>query len=105
MRDVSCKLLSKKYKEDNIGVQIPDKIQEIEIPIIKIEDIYAEEYYQAEQTGHKPNLRLRISRLNYENEQELIYMGKTYNIIRTSEITIDEIILICEEKIKNVKQS
>lgn len=101
MRDVSCKLLSTQIKEDSIGIQKKETI-EVEIPIIKVEDIYANEFYQANERGFKPTLRLRISSLNYNNQSELIYMNKTYSIIRTQEITADELILICERKIKNV---
>lgn len=102
MRDVSCKLLSTTLKTNEIGVQ-KEEISEVEIPLIKVEDVYASEFYEANEQGYKPSLRLRISSLNYENQPELIYMNKTYNIIRTQEITADELILICERKIKNVE--
>ena len=72
MRDVSCKLLSTTSIQNDIGVPIPQKTVEIEIPIIKVEDVYANEYYEANQTGYQPTLRLRISALNYSNEEELI---------------------------------
>lgn len=104
MRDVSCKLLSTTIQENTIGVQKEVKV-ETEIPIIKVEDVYANEFYEANEQGYKPSLRLRISALNYNNECELIYMSNTYNIIRTQEITADEVILVCERKIKNVKNS
>lgn len=100
MRDVSCKLLSTQIVEDSIGVQ-KEQVKEIEIPIIKVEDIYANEFYEANQQGYKPSLRLRISSLNYDNQSELIYMNKIYTIIRTQEITADELILVCERKLKN----
>ena len=104
MHDVSCKLLSTIVQEDSIGVQ--KEIQtEVEIPIIKVEDVYANEYYEANQAGYQPTLRLRISVLNYNNEKELIYMSITYTIIRVQEITADELILVCERKIKNVKDN
>ena len=101
MRDVSCKLLSTQIIEDSIGVQKENTI-EVEIPIIKVEDIYASEFYQGNEQGYKPTLRLRVSNLNYDNQSELIYMNKTYTIIRTQGITADELILVCERKIKNV---
>ena len=101
MRDISCKLLSTQIVEDSIGVQ-KEQIKEIEIPIIKVEDIYANEFYEANEQGYKPSLRLRISVLNYDNQSELIYMNNTYTIIRTQEITADELILVCERKLKNV---
>lgn len=101
MRDVSCKLLFTQIIENSIGVQ-KEQVTEIEIPIIKIEDVYANEFYQAKEQGFKPSLRLKISTLNYNNEQELIYMGTTYSIIRVQESTADELVLICERKVKNV---
>jgi len=104
MRDVSCKLISITIEQDNIGNEI-ESTTEKNVPIIKVEDIYANEYYEANQQGYKPSLRLRISALNYEDEEELIYLGKAYSIIRTQEITADEIVLICERKIRNVKDS
>ncbi len=102
MRDVSCKLLSTTYKKNEKGVLIPDKTSEKEIPIIDEEDIYANEYYQANQQGYKPSLRLIISVLNYNNEDELIYMNTKYSIIRSQKKNQDELILVCERKIKNV---
>ena len=104
MRDVGCKLLSTTIEEDSIGVQ-KEVVKEIEIPIIKVEDVYANEYYEANQAGYQPTLRLRISALNYSNEKELIYMNTTYTIIRVQEITADELVLVCERKIKNVKDN
>ncbi len=104
MRDVSCKLLSTTLKSNEIGVQ-KEEIIEVEIPLIKVEDVYANEFYKANEQGYKPTLRLRISSLNYDNQSELIYMNQTYSIIRTQEVTTDELILICERKIKNVKSN
>lgn len=100
MRAVQCTLLSTSITQDNIGNDI-EVVYEKVIPIIKVEDIYANEFYQANQQGLKPSLRLRISALNYSDEQELIYMNKNYTIIRTQEPTADEVILVCERKIAN----
>ena len=75
MRDISCKLLSTTLITDSIGVQ-KEKIEEVEIPIIKVEDIYEKEFYRANEQGYKPTLRLRISSLNYDDQEELIYMNK-----------------------------
>ena len=102
MRDVSCKLLSTRITSDSIGVEKVTST-EVEIPIIRVEDVYAKEFYEANEQGHKPSLRLRISSLNYNNESELKYMNTTYSIIRTQEVAADELILVCERKVKNVK--
>lgn len=100
MRDVSCTLLSTSIESNSIGVE--KEIQtEVECPIIQVEDIYANEFYAANEQGFKPSLRLRISRINYNDEPELIYMEKTYSVIRTQEVEADELILVCERKVKN----
>ena len=100
MRDVSCKLLSTTYKE---GEKIPTGKSEREIPIIDEESVYANEFYEGNELGYKPSLRLIISTLNYQNEDELVYMNTEYSIIRTQKKNEDELILVCERKVKNVK--
>lgn len=101
MYDVSCKLISAPISTDEIGNEI-DGTKERLIPIIKVEDVRQNEFYNANQQGLKPSLRLRISSLNYNDEEELIYMSKKYSILRTQEITYDEIVLVCERKKGNV---
>lgn len=96
----SITLLNRTLQSNSIGVQ-EENIEQVEVPIIKVEDIYSNEFYEAEAQGHKPELRLRISDLNYNNQPELIYMGVTYTIVRTQNPVIDEVILVCERKIKN----
>lgn len=96
----SITLLNRTLQSNSIGVQ-EEIIEQVEVPIIKIEDIYSNEFYEAEAQGHKPELRLRLSDLNYNNQPELIYMGVTYTVVRTQNPVIDEIILVCERKIKN----
>ena len=103
MQDVICTLINKIFTINEIGVE--EEIETTaECPIIKVESIYNKEYYEANQIGYKPNLRLRISSLNYNNEPELIYIGKRYSIIRI-ENKVDELILICERKIGDESQS
>lgn len=101
MHDVECILLSKEIVQDEIGVE-KETTKESPVPIIKVEEIYANEYYAANQSGYKPTLRIKISALSYEGQSELKYMGIVYTIIRASEPYADEVTLICERKIKNV---
>lgn len=104
MYDVSCKLVSKRITQNEIGVEKAETI-ETEVPIIKVESIYANEYYEANQAGFQPTLRIKISALNYNNESEVIYKGITYSIDRVDTPNTDEIVLICERKIKDVKSN
>lgn len=100
MRDITITLLSLSLQENSIGVQVATTTQTI-VPIIRIEDIYAGEFYQANEQGYQPTLRIRLSSLNYNGENELIYMGLQYSVIRIEDV-IDETILVCERKVKNV---
>lgn len=100
MYSPECTLRGITYSANNIGVQT-ETLSEETIPIMKVEDVYANEFYQADEQGYKPTLRLRISSLNYNGEQELEYMNKIYTVIRTQTPVPDEIILVCERKVKH----
>ena len=100
MRDLTVKLLSTSLTTNDIGVEV-ETTQEVECPIIHIENIYANEFYRANESGFKPTLRIRISAINYSNQPELIYNGVTYSVIRVDD-NVDEVVLICERKAKNV---
>ena len=110
MHDVSCVLLSKNYKKDKDGNILKDKngresfeIIEQEIPIIQTEKVWKIEFYKASQLNLKPSIRIKISSLNYSNQEEIKYMGKHYTVIRVDGDNDDEVILVCERKSNNVK--
>lgn len=98
MQDWTIKLITNQYVFDEIGNQ---KLQTnyIEVPIIEIQDIYQSEFYNASQQGLKPTLRVMISNLNYNDEEELIYMDKHYSIIRVDRVDNENIALICEKRV------
>jgi len=102
MYDLECKLIRTTLTTNSIGVQ-NESYQEITVPIIRVEDVYSKEYYEANAQGFHPSLRIVLNILNYDNERELKYMGTEYTIIRVQNgKTLDEIVLICERKAKNV---
>lgn len=101
MIDTSITLISKVYSIDTVGNQIETET-EIECPIKRIESIYSSEFYRASQQGFKPSKRFVISSLNYNNENELIYKNQYYQIIRSEEINMEEVVLICEVKIHEI---
>lgn len=110
MYDVSCKLLSYSYSTDEIGNEIKTPI-EIECPIIRIKSVGQNEFYNANKQGLKPNLKVIISAINYNNETELIYMNQKYTIIRQTlnndrmqSTNYDEIALICEKRVGDVNK-
>ena len=100
MISLECYLISIKASNE-IGVAA-EEIKRL-IPIISVEDVYLKEFYEASIQGFKPSLALRISSLEYKGEEELIYMGIRYSVIRTKTPDLDELLLICERKISNVE--
>lgn len=97
MVDWTAKLVTKQYTIDEIGNQ---KLVEnlVEIPIIEVQDVYQNEFYNASQQGLKPTLRLLISDLNYHEEPELEYLGSRYSIIRVDMVDNESIALVCEKR-------
>lgn len=105
MQDLTFKLITQVYITDSIGNQ---RLQEnyVEVPIIEIQDIYQSEFYNASQQGLKPTLRLVTSNLNYNGEEELIYIGEYFTVIRVDRIDNENIALVCEKRVgKNGKNS
>ena len=98
-------LLTPRVTRNNIGVVIRQGYTEKQVYLIKVEEIYANEFYEASQLGLKPELRLRISATSYNNERELKYNDQIYTIIRTSNPNTDEVVLICERKIEDNQQT
>lgn len=109
MRDVSCVLLSKAYVTDEHGNHVRQNgreqftITEIEVPIISVERVWKDEFYKANQQGLRPSIRIKMSALNYNDEEELIYMENHYTVIRTDGDNDDEVILVCQRRANNVK--
>lgn len=98
MQDWTIKLITQSYVIDSIGNQV---LQEnyTEVPIAEIQDVYQSEFYNASQQGLKPTLRVVINNLNYNDEEELIYMNKRYAIIRVDMIDYEYIALVCEKRV------
>lgn len=97
---VSCTLRQLTPVYDSIGVKTSDTVVETEVPIIAREKVKVTEFYRASELGMKPELRLRLSALNYDGQQEVEYGGVIYNIIRV-EAGIDVVTIIGERKLKN----
>lgn len=98
MNDIVCYLITKEFEFDAIGNQILKDI-EVECPIVEIQDIYQSEYYNARQQGLKPSLRLVVSNLNYNDEEELKYKGQIYTVIRVDTVDYENIALVCEKRV------
>ena len=98
MQDWTCQLITTEFEIDSVGNHKSKEIK-VEIPIIEIQDVYQSEFYNASQQGLKPTLRLLISNLNYNDEEELVYMDKHYSIIRVDRVDNETIALVCEKRV------
>ncbi len=50
----------------------------------KLLNVGMKEFYQAQATGLQPELKFEIADyLDYQNEKEVVYEGRTYKIMRT----------------------
>ena len=105
---VNCTLISKEYQKDGDGNIVVENGREkytnvyIEVPIIDVQSVWKNEFYKANEQGLRPSIRIVISVLNFNDEKELIYMNNNYSIIRTENRNIDELVLVCQRKVKDV---
>lgn len=100
MISTECKLRTIIHESDGIGVET-EQVQEITVPIVRVEKVYASEFYRANEQGMRPVIRIVINAINYNNEPELEYSGTIYNIIRIDD-DLEELALVCERKLKYV---
>lgn len=98
MRAVELTLLSYTFEKDEIGQEVKVVNKNI-VPIIKQTSVLLEEYYEANQQGIRPEVRLVISALSYNQETEFEYMGEKYSVIRTNTPNVDEIALVGSKKV------
>lgn len=101
MYSMSCKLRKITPQYNSYGAKTGDSVTETEVPILRKERMRINEFYQAQEQGMKPELRIRISNLNYNGEEELEYMGEIYTIIRKEDY-IGDMLIVAQKKMKNI---
>ena len=87
-------LVSVAYSTNDVG-----NSAEVETKLTVYADkqsIRQSEFYQAAQTGLKPELMFVIRTIDYNNETRLEYNSKKYNIIRAYDKTGEFTELICQ---------
>lgn len=83
----------KKSETNDIGDQI--KTEERVLRLAKIKSIGQSEFYQAQAQGLKPEIKFVLpDYLDYENQEEIIYNGFRYKVLRTFR-TGNEIEIVC----------
>lgn len=75
-------LVTRTQTRDNSGdPEISESSRDV---FCEVRSVGMREFYQAQATGLKPEIVFVLSDyLEYENETEVIYKGKTYRVLRT----------------------
>lgn len=68
----------------------------------KIKSVGRTEFYQSMRSGVKLSATFEIEASEYDAESLIEYNGKTYNVERSFNVTLDVIQLNCSEVVRNV---
>ena len=94
MPDVILELISTVPTQNEVGDVIDDKSY-TEV-FGKEKSIKQSEFYQAQASGFKPELKFEINSFEYNNEKYVRYNNKEYRVIRTYKVSLDKIEITLE---------
>lgn len=97
MRTEELTLIKKTFESDLIGNQI-EKTQE-SIVFCEVKSISRTEFYQAAQSGMKPQAAFIIYGFEYDNQESVRHNGIEYKVIKTYKINDNDLELTCEKVI------
>lgn len=87
-------LLSTKYTTNEVGDSM--EVPETSMRLARLKSIGQAEFYQAQAQGLKPELKLVLpDYLNYNNQEEVIYNGFRYKVLRTYRTESNELEIVC----------
>lgn len=104
MKSIDCILGKKIESEDEAGNLTSSIDWSKNLTFCEFQSISYKEFYQAQSTGLKPEMNLKVSSWDYSNEEYIRYEDEDYTIIKTYQIrdNPDEILLTCARGIRNV---
>lgn len=104
MKSIDCVLGKKIESEDDAGNLTSSIDWSKDLTFCEFQSISYKEFYQAQSTGFKPEMNLKVSSWDYSNEEYVRYEDEDYTIIKTYQIrdNPDEILLTCARGIRNV---
>lgn len=92
-------LVNEEQKEDSIG-NVETSFELYKKIYAKKQSVRTSEFYNATMVGLTPNIEFVIKKLNYHNEDEVIWNNERYSVIRTIEPKNKfDIVLVCAKKI------
>lgn len=86
--------------KNSVGDTIPVKAERQ--VFVDRKDIRASEFYQAQQTGLRPQIMFEMRTIDYESEKLIKFEGVEFRIIRTYRKGKDFIELICQGLVSEV---
>lgn len=104
MKSIDC-ILGKKIESEDAAGNLTSSIDwSKDLTFCEFQSISYKEFYQAQATGFKPEMNLKVSSWDYSNEEYIRYEDEDYTIIKTYQIrdNPDEILLTCARGIRNV---
>ncbi|MBQ9234271.1 MAG: phage head closure protein [Lachnospiraceae bacterium] len=93
--DDAITLIQEVYDEDLEQYIESGRIENV---FCKVESIQRDEFYRAGQNGMKPQYKFVTAKVNYSNEEIIVYRGIRYSVYRTYEVPgTDDIELYAED--------
>lgn len=92
--DHELTLIGQQYGEDEIGNQIP--VESTTTVLCGLKSVGRSEFYSAATSGLRPELVFVVHGYEYKGEQKVQFEGVRYNVIRTYQVSFEELELICE---------
>jgi SPP1 family predicted phage head-tail adaptor len=87
-------LLTTKYTTNDVGDSI--EVPETSMRLARLKSIGQAEFYQAQAQGLKPEIKFVLADyLDYNNQEEIIYNGFRYKVLRTYRTETNEIEIVC----------
>lgn len=87
-------LISIQYEVDGIGDPVEIATKNTVFACEK--SISQTEFYQAQAVGLKPQVKLVVKRVDYQNEQLAEYQGERFRVLRTFKSNSEDIELVLE---------
>ena len=81
MYDYELTLVSKEYIQNDIGESIPS--ESLTIVYCGVRSVTRTEHYVAAAQGIRPEIIFIVNQYEYNREDEVIFDGKRYSVIRT----------------------
>lgn len=99
--DHELTLVKQTYAKDGIGNQIPIARTKRTV-LCKLKSVSRSEFYSAAVKGLRPEAVFEVNKYEYDDETEVEFEGKRYEVIRTYPVGFEDVELTCKKVKANV---